>query len=103
MEAQANLFVYSYYEEECPIYRIWINDQVYIERPFWIDCLKEFINEVMFFELEPGEHTITLEKVFPSPAKIWAEKFTIKYRDKKNVFEFPVNPQDKQIIKFKIE
>ena len=103
MEVKANLNVYAYYEDQSPVYRIWINDNLYTERTFWPDCLIEFIQEEMFFELNHGKHIITLEKITEPTAKIWAEKLVIKYGMQENTFTFPINPQDKQIIKFIIE
>ena len=103
MEVKAELDLYAYYENECPIYRVWINYTLYNERPYWIDCTREFIQELMFFELEPGEHTIVVEKISAPAAKIWVERLNMKYKDRKLVFDFPINPQDKQIIKFTIE
>lgn len=103
MEIQANLDLYAYYENACPNYRIWINDTLYNERQFWVNWTREYIEELMYFDLENGEHTIIIEKISALDAKLWAEKLIIKYKDRKKVFEFPINPQDKQIIKFTIE
>lgn len=101
---QINAHVYAYYEYQCPVYRFWINDNLYNEREFWVDCLTNYIEEEMHVELNVGEHTLTIEKIKPaSHAKIWVEKLVLKYNDTKKEINFPIEPRDKQIIKFKIE
>jgi hypothetical protein len=104
MIVQLIAHVYAYYEYECPIYRFWINDNLYNEREFWVDCNTTYIEEEMYAELEPGEHTITIEKVKPATyAKIWIEKLVIMCNESTKELNLSVQPQDKQIVKFKIE
>jgi hypothetical protein len=104
MLVQINAHVYSYYEHQCPIYRFWINDNLYNEREFWTDCLTNYIEEEMHVELEPGEHIFTIEKIKPPAySKIWVEKLILNYNGIIKEMNFPVKPQNKQIIKFKIE
>lgn len=104
MIVQINAQVYAYYEHYCPVYRIWINDNLFIEREYWVDCLSNLIEEEIFAELDVGEHTLTLEKAKPFPnAKIWIENIILTYDNNRKELNFPIQPQDKQIIKFKIE
>lgn len=103
MEIQANLDIYAYYEKEAPIYRVWINNILYNERVYWIDPKIEYIEEVMYFELDPGEHTILVEKISAPEAKIWLERAVIRYKDRKLMFDLSLDPKDKEIIKFTIE
>jgi hypothetical protein len=104
MIVQINAHVYAYYEYECPVYRFWINDNLYNEREFWADCNTNYIEEEMFAELDSGEHTLTIQKVKPATyAKIWIEKIVLAYNETTKEINFPIHPEDKQIIKFKIE
>lgn len=103
MDVRFNLDLYAYYEYQTLVYRIWINDNLYNEREFWTDCLSNYIEEEMFADLKPGEHTLTLEKISPSFGKIWTEKLVLNFNNFEKVLDFPINPQDKQIIKFTIE
>lgn len=103
MIVQINAQVYAYYEHQCPVYRFWINDNLYYEREFWVDCLSNFIEEEMFVELDVGEHTLIIEKLPTFYGKIWIEKIILKYNGIVKEINLPIEPQDKQIIKFKIE
>ncbi len=104
MLVQINVDVYAYYEQACPVYRIWVNDTLYNEREHWVDWKYNYIEEELHVELEPGEHSLTIEKVISGATnKIWVERVIIKYPNNTNISEFPPAPQDKQIIKFKIQ
>lgn len=103
MNILANLDIYAFYESSCPVFRIWINDNLYSEREFWADWTREYVEEAMSFELEPGEHTIILETIASPLSKIWAERLVLKYENTEKVLTFPLDPQHKQIIKFTIE
>lgn len=104
MLVQINVDVYAYYEHTFPVYRIWVNDTLYNEREFWPDCLINYIEEEIHVELEKEENTLLIEKVSKDPKhKIWAEKVVIKYKNIIETKTFDLDPQDKQIIKFKIQ
>lgn len=80
MEIQINLHMYAYYEDntERPTYRLWINDILHSERYYWIDGREFYIDELMFFDLEPGEHILKIEKVRPlNLGYIWYQKFQL--------------------------
>lgn len=102
MEVKINVDVYAYYEHQCPIYRIWIDDTLYNEREFWTDCLSNYIEEEIYVNLDAGEHVLTVERITAPAAKIWVEKVVISYEGKHEVLSFQVNPEDKQTIKFLI-
>lgn len=103
MLVQINLDVYAYYEQACPVYRIWVNDTLYNEREFWVDWQNNYIEEELHLELESGEHTLILEKVLSGATnKVWIEKIVFKYPNNCTTGTYPPDPQDKQIIKFKI-
>lgn len=104
MLVKINAHVYAYFEYANPVYRYWINDTLYNEREFWTDCRTNYIMEEIHLKLDPGEHTFTIEKVpGVTNARIWIEKFDIIYDIKHISLDFPINPQNKQIIKFEIE
>lgn len=102
MEVKINADVYAYYEHQCPIYRIWVDDTLYNEREFWTDCLSNYIEEEIYVHLEAGEHTLTLERVTSPAAKLWIEKMIIEYEDNREILNLGINPEDKQTIKFLI-
>ena len=103
MLVKINVHVFAYYQDVCPAYRIWVNDTLYNERDFWPDWKINFIEEELYVEIEPGEHEIILEKVISGETnKIWIEKVVFEYPNNTVIGEFPPNPQDKQIVKFKI-
>jgi hypothetical protein len=103
MLVQINVDVYAYYKHQPPVYRFWVNDTLYNEREFWVDCLSNYIEEEMYVELEPGKHTFLIEKVTTDiHSKIWVEKFVVKYNETVNTVFLNIDPQDKQIINFEI-
>ena len=103
MEVKIQLHVYAYYEHNCPIYRVWINDTLYIEREFWTDCLTNFIEEEIYVELESGEHQIIVEKVRNNPARLWVEKFILTYENVLENHGYGIEPTNKHVIKFNIK
>ena len=102
MIVKINADVYAYYEYQCPSYRIWVDDTLYNEREFWTDCLSNYIQEEMHVDLEPGMHSLTIEKISSPHAKIWIEKAVVETEKTTEIFNFAINPDDKQTIKFLI-
>lgn len=102
MEVKISLDLYAYYEHRCPIYRVWVDDHLMNEREYWVDCLSNYIEEVLHLELEPGYHTLLVEKITVPQAKIWVEKAVIECGQSKEILSFGIRPQDKQTIKFLI-
>jgi hypothetical protein len=82
MIVKINADVYAYYEYQCPSYRIWVDDTLYNEREFWTDCLSNYIQEEMHVDLEPGMHSLTIEKISSPHAKIWIEKAVVETENK---------------------
>lgn len=102
MEVRITADVNAFFYDVNPTYRIWIDDVLYVERDFWLDWQTYFIREEIFIELEPGAHTLLLEKIRPSGASIWIERFTFEQNTKTTSAECGINPQDKQTIQFNI-
>lgn len=102
MDVKINADVCAYYEHQYPIYRIWVDDSLHIEREFWTDCLSNYIEEEIYVDIEPGTHTLTLERVTVPQAKLWFEQVIVEHNNTKEIFHFGTVPQDKQTIKFLI-
>lgn len=102
MEVKISFNLYAYYEHQCPIYRIWVDDHLMNEREFWTDCLTNYIEEVLHLELDPGYHTLLVEKITVPQAKIWVEKLIIENGASTEILNLGIRPQDKQTIKFLI-
>lgn len=103
MLVQLNLDIHAYYESTPPVYRIWINDTLYLEREYWIDWKATYIEEELHVDLEKGTHTILLEKIVTGATnKIWVEKMSYQYVGYLTTTIFGIDPQDKQIINFEI-
>jgi hypothetical protein len=103
MEVRIEAHVYSYYENKMPTYRIWVNDNLYTEREFWTNSLENFIIENIILEVEPGDHTITIEKVRPRHGEwVWIERMKMTYENTNVDSGFEIKKQNKQIINFKV-
>lgn len=103
MDIKINAEVYAYYENKPIVYRIWVNDQLYNEREFWVDCISHFIEEEVIVDLDVGMHELTIEKVKPDGlGKLWFENITVTLDE--NIYNImsKINPQDKQTVKFKV-
>lgn len=48
-----------------PVYRIFLDDQLIIERKFWADASKNSVLEVLTFDDDDKEHKIKIKNVFP--------------------------------------
>lgn len=103
MEVKINLDVYAFYEDDVVVYRIWLDNHLFLERKFWIDCLHSYIEEELHADLEPGSHVIMLEKLKPPLGKVWAEKLTVSYNDTKKNYNFEYSSLDKHLLEFTIE
>lgn len=103
MEVKINAEVYAYYEHKPITYRIWINDQLYNEREYWVDCISHYIEEEISVELEVGLHELTIEKVKPvGLGKLWFGNITVSTTGTVYNIMSKIDPQDKQTVKFKI-
>lgn len=103
MEVKINAEVYAYYEHKPIVYRIWIDNQLYTEREYWVDCISHFIEEEMYVDLEVGLHELTIEKVKPDGlGKLWFENIAVQFNEHVYNIMSKINPQDKQTVKFKV-
>lgn len=103
MEVRIKAHLCAFYQHVVPTYRIWVNDNLYTEREFWINPLEDMIVENIIVEIEPGEHTITLEKVRPRNREwVWIERLLIVAGNNNYDIGFELKKQDKQVIPFKI-
>jgi len=60
-----------------PIYRAYVNDELFAERTFrWTDC---YLEELFQIEAEPGEYRIRYELVPPHLAKLTVDNWRVDY------------------------
>lgn len=103
MEVRIQAYVYAYYESNPPIYRIWVNDNLHTEREFWVDPTELVIVEQIIIDVEPGEHTLTIEKVQPRHGSwVWIERTVVTAGDNGYDSKYEIKKQNKQVINFKI-
>lgn len=103
MEVRIAAHVYSYYEHNAPTYRIWVNDNLYIEREFWTNPYENYVIENMIIDVEPGAHLLTIEKVRPRYGEwVWIERMLLTAKNYSSDMVFDIKKQDRQVIKFKI-
>ena len=76
-------FVKAVFDLDCrweglaPVYRIYVNDQLFAERTFdWTDC---YLTEILQIQAPPGLLKIRLEKVGPALAKFWMNNHRIEH------------------------
>ena len=103
MEVRIQAHVYSFYEHNAPTYRIWVNDNLYTEREFWTNPYENYVIENLIIDVEPGIHTLTLEKVRPRYGEwVWIERTLIEFENNTVDNLYGIEKQDKQTINFKI-
>jgi hypothetical protein len=60
--------VYCEWEGLSPIYRVYVNDELFTERTWiWTDC---YLEEILQIEADPGEYTLRWELVPPCLANL---------------------------------
>lgn len=70
--------VYCRYEGLPPIYRVYVNDELFTERTWtWPD--DHYLREEIQIEAEPGEYSIRYELVPPNLAELLVTKPVINY------------------------
>lgn len=103
MEVRIQAQVYSFYEHNVPTYRIWVDDNLYVEREFWPDPIAHFIEELLIVDVDPGKHTITLEKVRPRYREwAWIERVIITKDNNTQDIGLEIKKQDRQVIEFTV-
>lgn len=70
--------VYCRYEGLPPIYRVYINDELFTERT-WIWAEDTYLREEIQIEAEPGEYQIKYELVPPNLAELIVSKPVVAY------------------------
>lgn len=104
MEVKISAHVYAYYEEIAPTYRIWVNNNLYLEREFWPNPLDHYIEEHMIVEIELGVHEIILEKIRPrhDNSCVWIERVCVSYENTMLDIGLDFSKNTKQVIHFKL-
>lgn len=87
-----------------PIYRVWVDNELMCERTFWLDSSKFYIDEMIYVELDAGNHAIKLELVDPSLGRVWIKRMVITNLDSTMQglnYHVPQEPQGRiQIAEF---
>ena len=65
--------------ETHPIYRVFLDDQLAVERPFWPDNEEYFIQEQLTMENDGKSHTISVVNVFEEHGQTKVKK--VKFLD----------------------
>jgi hypothetical protein len=87
MHTKLEVDVYSHWSDNSPIYRIYINDEMLVERTFGWPSYQNYITEHMYCDLDTGVHTLSLENL-DTNSRFNLEHFTV---DK--------NPVNKNLLK----
>jgi len=68
--------VHCEWEGLAPIYRVYVNDELFVERTWiWTDV---YIEEALQIEAEPGDYQIRHELVPPSLAEITVDNYRVE-------------------------
>jgi hypothetical protein len=59
------------------VYRVYVNDELFTERTF--DWQKEYLEEVIQIEAEPGDYDITYELLPPHLATLKVSNMRVEY------------------------
>lgn len=76
MHTKLEVNVYSHWSDKPPIYRIYIDDEMLVERTFGWPSYQNYITEHMYCDLDTGVHTLKLENL-DSNSRFELECFTI--------------------------
>lgn len=69
--------VYCDWQGPDPVYRIYVNDEMFTERTFsWPDC---FLEEMIQIEAEPGNYDIRYEVVSPGLVQLRTENMRVDF------------------------
>ena len=63
MHAKLEVDVYSHWSDEPPIYRIYVDGELLVERTFGWPSYQNYITEHMYCDLDTGVHTLWLENL----------------------------------------
>ena len=76
MHAKLEVDVYSHWSDNPPIYRIYVDNEMLIERTFGWPSYQNYITEHMYCDLDTGVHTLCLENL-DSNSRFELEHFTV--------------------------
>jgi hypothetical protein len=76
MHAKLEVDVYSHWSDNPPIYRIYVDNEMLVERTFGWPSYQNYITEHMYCDLDTGVHTLCLENL-DSNSRFELENFTI--------------------------
>lgn len=63
MHAKLEVDVYSHWSDDPPIYRIYVDGEMLVERTFGWPSYQNYITEHMYCDLDTGVHTLWLENL----------------------------------------
>ena len=76
MHTKLEVDVYSHWSDNPPIYRIYVNNEMLVERTFGWPSYQNYITEHMYCDLDTGVHTLCLENL-DSNSRFELEHFTV--------------------------
>jgi hypothetical protein len=76
MHTKLEVDVYSHWSDNPPIYRIYIDNEMMVERTFGWPSYQNYITEHMYCDLVTGVHTLSLENLDPT-SRFELEYFTV--------------------------
>ena len=76
MHTKLEVDVYSHWSENPPIYRIYIDNEMLVERTFGWPSYQNYITEHMYCDLDTGVHTLSLENL-DTNSRFELEHFTV--------------------------
>ncbi len=94
MHTKLEVDVYGHWSDNPPIYRIYVNDEMFTERTFGWPSYQNYITEHIYCDLDTGVHVLSLENLDPT------SRFEL---DKFNVDGIPVNKNLQRINGSRIE
>jgi hypothetical protein len=63
MHTKLEVDVYSHWSDDPPIYRIYVDNEMLVERTFGWPSYQNYITEHMYCDLDTGVHTLCLENL----------------------------------------
>jgi hypothetical protein len=76
MHTKLEVDVYSHWSDNPPIYRIYVDNEMMVERTFGWPSYQNYITEHMYCDLVTGVHTLSLENLDPT-SRFELEYFTV--------------------------
>jgi hypothetical protein len=87
MHTKLEVDVYSHWSDNPPIYRIYVDNEMLIERTFGWPSYQNYITEHMYCDLDTGVHSLCLENLDAN------SRFDLDY------FTIDKNPVNKNLLK----